>query len=205
MTKPLRVGLTGGIGSGKSTVAGMFTRLGVPVIDADSIAHDIVQSGQPALQAVVSALGPEVLDKKGNLDREYMRILIFHNPEIRHKLESILHPIVYTVIEREYNKISHDYCVIVVPLLVETGAIGKFDRILVIDVPEELQLQRAGMRDAKNTEQIRNIMQVQATRTDRIRVADDIISNSGNIAGLQEQVNRLHQHFLNIVSKRIVC
>ena len=134
-----------------------------------------------------------------------MRILIFHNPEIRHKLESILHPIVYTVIEREYNKISHDYCVIVVPLLVETGAIGKFDRILVIDVPEELQLQRAGMRDAKNTEQIRNIMQVQATRTDRIRVADDIISNSGNIAGLQEQVNRLHQHFLNIVSKRIVC
>jgi dephospho-CoA kinase len=204
MTKPLRIGLTGGIGSGKSTVANMFAKLGVPVIDADVIAHDIVQPGQPALQTIVRIFGADVLDNDGNLNREYMRSLAFHDSDYRQKLESILHPLIYEIIEKEYNKIQYDYCIIVVPLLIETGAINKFDRILIVDVTEELQLQRASKRDLDHKGQIRKIIQIQASRNDRHKVTDDIITNNGSIDCLQVQVDQLHQNYLNIASKPIV-
>jgi dephospho-CoA kinase len=204
MIKPLRVGLTGGIGSGKSTVANMFSKLGVPVIDADVIAHEIVQPGQPALQAIVKEMGADVLDKDGNLNREYMRKLTFHDSDYRQKLESILHPLIYEIIEKEYNKILYDYCIIVVPLLIETGAVNKFDRLLIVDAEEELQLQRASKRDLEHKEQILKIIQIQASRKDRHELADDIITNNGNIDCLLIQVDQLHQLYLNIASKQIV-
>ena len=204
MTPPLRIGLTGGIGSGKSTVANMFAKLGVPVIDADVIAHDIVQPGQPALQAIVRIMGTEVLDANGNLNREYMRTLVFHDSDHRQKLESLLHPLIYEIIEKEYNKIQYGYCIIVVPLLIETGAVNKFDRILIVDVTEELQLQRASKRDLEHKEQIRKIIQIQASRNDRLKVSDDIITNNGSVDCLQVQVDQLHLQYLKIASKPIV-
>lgn len=205
MTKSMRVGLTGGIGSGKSTVADMFSMLGAPVIDADIIAHDLVRPGKPALQAIVDTFGPGALDNNGTLNREYIRTLAFHNSEYRQKLESILHPLVYDMINREYKGIQYAYCIIVVPLLVETNAMKQFDRILVVDMPEELQLKRAGERDSENSEQIGKIIQIQASRSNRLKVADDIITNDGDIACLQEQVNRLHKLFLDIASSMNTC
>jgi dephospho-CoA kinase len=132
-----------------------------------------------------------------------MRKLTFHDSDYRQKLESILHPLIYEIIEKEYNKIQYDYCIIVVPLLIETGAINKFDRILIVDAKEELQLQRASKRDLEHKEQILKIIEIQASRNDRQKLADDIITNNDNIDCLQIQVDQLHQQYLNIASKAI--
>jgi len=200
MTRPLRVALTGGIGCGKSTVADMFAGLGVPVIDSDTIAHELVRAGKPAFHSIVRTFGQDVLNGKGNLDRVYLRTQAFQNPDFRRKLEAILHPLVYETIELEYNRIRYHYCIIVIPLLVETGAAGKFDRILIVDIDEKLQVQRASQRDSARADDIVKIIRVQATRKERVAAADDIITNNGDILDLKKQVTEMHRHYLNITT-----
>jgi dephospho-CoA kinase len=200
MTAKLRVGLTGGIGSGKSTVCKLFSELGVPVIDADAIVRHLVSTGQPALQAINVAFGQEVFTKDGSLNRSVLRELIFKNPAARKELEGILHPLVFEEIERDVKNISYPYCIICIPLLIETQAIVKVDRILVVDSPEDLQIQRASKRDDLSKEEIRKIMQAQTSRKDRLNASDDIIHNESDLSSLGEQIRKLHKKYLKASS-----
>jgi len=198
--KVLRIGLTGGIGSGKSTVSHIFSELGVPVIDADSIAYDLVQPGQPALKEIINLLGHEFLTNDGYLDREHLRSTAFHNNKIRKTLENILHPLVFKEIDNKIVLIKEPYCIICIPLLLETNAINRVDRILVVDLPEQLQFGRASKRDNVELSEILKIVQNQATRDERLNKADDLIHNDRDKEYLHEQVNNLHERYLAIAS-----
>jgi len=205
MNPTLRVGLTGGIGSGKSSVCKLFADLGVPIIDADQIAHELVRPGQPALQAIIETFGEEIVtDYKGNLDRKRLRELIFRDSDSRKKLENILHPLVYDEIEDQLTKITSPYCIICIPLLIETRAINKVDRVLVIDIPEALQIQRACQRDNMDIEDIQKIIRAQTSRDIRLNAADDIIRNDGNLTSLHKQVKDLHKCYTKTAADIIV-
>lgn len=192
----LKIGLTGGIGSGKSTVANYFAALGVPVIDADQIARELVGPGQPALQAIVEAFGPAVLDSAGHLDRARLRAQVFgadpHSGQ-RQLLESILHPLIRAEMQRRAQGMTAPYGLLCIPLLVETGQKDQVARILVVDAPEALQYQRVRQRDnAVLDTEITAILRAQATRQQRLAVADDIIVNDGGLEKLHQQVMALH-------------
>ncbi|ROR29698.1 dephospho-CoA kinase [Inmirania thermothiophila] len=191
----LRVGLTGGIASGKSAVAERFARLGVPVIDTDQVAREVVEPGEPALAAVVEAFGPEVLDRTGRLDRRRMRALVFSDPASRRRLEAILHPAIWARTERRLEGLDAPYAVVVVPLLVETGAQHRFHRILVVDAPERLQLERLVRRDRMDEAAARAMIAAQAPRAARLAAADDVIVNDGPPEALDEAVARLHARY----------
>ena len=198
--KPLRVGLTGGIASGKSTVAGLFAARGVPVIDTDEIARDIVAPGQPALERVVREFGAGVLDAAGQLDRRRMRQLVFSDAATRQRLEAILHPEILAEMERRSARAGGTYQILVIPLLVEGGGDEHVDRILVVDAPPERQLERLLQRDAEHPDQAHAMIAAQARRETRLIQADDVISNDGTLVELEAQVERLHRLYQQLAA-----
>ncbi|WP_031433773.1 dephospho-CoA kinase [Methylomarinum vadi] len=192
----LRIGLTGGIGSGKSTVSKLFQKLGIPVIDADLIAHQIVEPGQPALIQLAQTFGERFLNADGRLNRAELRKLVFSEPAQKKRLEQLLHPLIYRRIEEEIEKLDSPYCILSVPLLLETKMTSLVDRVLVIDCPVETQIERVKNRDGLPNEQIRSIIASQASREERLSCADDVIDNSKPAAQLAEQVKKLHNLYL---------
>ncbi len=197
-----RVALTGGIASGKSTVADSFAALGVPVIDTDVIAREIVEPGQPALAQVVAAFGHDVLGEDGRLDRRRMRERIFGDPRARQQLEAILHPAIRSEMERHSLAAGGPYQVLVIPLLTEGGRRDHVDRVLLVDVPEELQIQRLMLRDRVTHEQAQASLAAQATRAQRLAMADDLIRNTGRVDDVREQVTALHRKYLEMAAAR---
>lgn len=192
----LRIGLTGGLASGKSTVAALFAAKGVPVIDTDLIARDVVRVGTPAHAAVANAFGKSILDPTGAVDRARLRERVFADPHARRQLESILHPHIRAETEDRLARLIAPYCVVVVPLLIETDFDELVDRILVIDAEEALQIERAMRRSGLTSEAVRTILAAQTNRATRRARADDIIENNGDAAGLAPQVDALHQRYL---------
>ena len=198
MGRRLRIGLTGGIASGKSTVAQRFADLGVPVIDADVAARAVVASGTPGLARVIERFGPGVLAQNGELDRRALRDLIFSNPGARHDLETILHPLIRADMERSADQAVGPYVVMAIPLLIEGGPSDRVDRILVIDVDEAVQLRRVMERDGSTAEQARAILASQASRSARLAAADDVLQNAGTVTDLRQAVDRLHERYLRL-------
>jgi dephospho-CoA kinase len=199
--KPLRIGLTGGIASGKSTVADMFADLGVPVIDTDVISREVVAPGEPALAEIREAFGPGVIAADGTLDRAAMRSLVFGDSAARRRLEAILHPKIGKVTREQADAAEGAYQIIVVPLLVESPLRGFVDRVLVVDCDEDTQVTRLLARDTETEEQARRILAAQSSRAERLAIADDVISNDGNLDAVREQVRVLHRRYLVLVSR----
>ena len=198
----LRIGLTGGIASGKSTVERRLAELGVPVINADDSARAVVARGQPGLAAVIARFGNGVLTQDGELDRAAVRNLIFQSPEKRRDLETILHPLIREHMNRQTLAAIGPYLVLSIPLLVEGGASrDRIDRILVVDADESEQLQRLMSRDSVSAEQARSILAAHASRADRLKAADDVLVNSGSVPELRQAVDRLHQRYLEMASR----
>jgi dephospho-CoA kinase len=191
----LIVALTGGIGSGKSAASELFAQRGVPVIDTDHIARELVEPGQPALRAIADTFGREVLRADGSLDRRRLRERVFADPEQRRRLEAILHPRIQDEVTRRVAELDVPYCIVVVPLLMESGTGYAVDRILVVDVPPEIQLERTRARDGISDAQARAILAAQASRAERLAVADDIIDNAGSLEALESQVQALHSKY----------
>jgi len=194
----LRVGLTGGIGSGKSSVAGLFAARGVPVLDADASARRLAEPGQPAYREIVALFGPTVLDTQQRIDRKRLRLRVFDNPTERQRLEAILHPKVRRAMEDEIGDLRAPYCVLVIPLLFETTERFPVDRILVVDCDEQRQIQRATRRDGTNADEIERIIGAQLARAERLRRAQDVISNNSGLAELEGEVERLHRLYLQL-------
>jgi dephospho-CoA kinase len=199
MASRLRIGLTGGIASGKSTVAQRFMELGVPVIDADEAARAVVAPGEPGLAEVVRRFGGGVLGENGELDRRSLRQLIFKDPDSRRDLEAILHPLIRARMEQSASTAAGAYIVLAIPLLIEGGALDRVDRILVVDVDEAVQLQRVMDRDGGTLEQAHAIVASQASRPMRLAAADDVLLNSGTVTDLRLAVDRLHAGYLQMV------
>ena len=191
-----RIALTGGIASGKSTVADFFAARGVPVIDADVIARQVVEPGEPALAAVIAAFGPDILDADGRLDRPRMRERAFADPAARQRLEAILHPAIRAEMERQARAAGGPYQLLVIPLLVEGGRRDHVDRVLVVDVPEATQIERLMRRDGVPRGQAEAALRVQAARDARLALADDVIENTDDLAALEAQVEALHRDYL---------
>lgn len=197
---PLRIGLTGGIASGKTAVAHAFERRGVPVIDTDQLARDVVEPGRPALAAVVAAFGADVLDADGRLDRRRLRARVFADAAERRRLEGILHPAIRAELAARVAAVTAPYVVIGIPLLVENGLQRTVDRVLVVDVPRETQLERLLARDAETPEGAQAILAAQATREARLAVAHDVLTNTGTLAMLDAAVAELHSRYLELAA-----
>jgi dephospho-CoA kinase len=196
---PYVVALTGGIGSGKSSVAEAFARRSVAVIDTDAIAHELTAPGQPATRAIAAAFGPEYLTPEGALDRARMRDRVFADPHARRQLEAILHPRIRTVALARVAAAASPYVVLVVPLLVETGAYrDAAARVLVVDCPEALQIERVIRRSGLAADAVRRIMATQASRGDRLARADEVLVNDGDLAALDAAVEALHRRYLEL-------
>ncbi len=191
-----KVGLTGGIGSGKSTAANLFAARGVLVIDADRAARDAVMPGSPALARIVEEFGPGALDADNSLDRAALREIVFTDPARRRVLESILHPVIIAQMHAEAERASGYYCLLAMPLLLEAHQQHAVDRILVIDCPPELQRERAMSRDGATADEVERIMAAQVPREQRLAAADDIVVNDGDMQHLETQVDMLHQRYL---------
>jgi dephospho-CoA kinase len=200
--KPLRIGLTGGIASGKSTVADMFADLGVPVIDTDIIAREVVQPGQPALEEIREAFGDGIIAADGALDRPAMRAVVFSDEDARRRLEAILHPRIGEATREQADAAGGEYQVIVVPLLVESALRAFVDRVLVVDCDEETQVARLLARDAESETQARRILAAQSSRDERLAIADDIVANDGDFDETREQVLTLHRYYLQEAAAR---
>jgi dephospho-CoA kinase len=206
----LKIGLTGGIGSGKSTVAKVFEQLKIPVIDADEIAHQLVAIGQPALSQIQQEFGTAVYNPDGSLNRKKLGELVFSDPKQKQKLESILHPLVYEAIQAELkhlNQLNKPYCIICIPLIIETNMTHLVDRILVVDCSVETQIERVRKRDNMTIERIQSIIDSQVSRTFRKSQANDLIDNSETDDRLAEEVKKLHNLYLSISTyhDKLVC
>ena len=195
-SRPLRIGLTGGIASGKTTVANFFAELGVPIIDTDIIARDVVAVGAPALDEIRRAFGDSVFSDDGTLDRKAMRRLIFSDCRKRRQLEGILHPRIREATIEQAAAVTYPYMIIVVPLLVESPMREFVDRVLVVDCSEEVQLSRLVSRDADDEEQARSMIAAQAGRQERLSIADDVVRNDGDLEDTQSRVAELHHEYL---------
>ena len=202
MTAPLTVGLTGGIASGKSIVAAMFVSLGVEVIDTDVVAREVVVPGQAGLDAIRAAFGDAVLTPTGELDRGKMRKLVFADLDKRRALEAILHPLIRARTLEKLRSARGPYVLVAVPLLVETDFGKLVDRILVVDCPTDLQIERLMKRDALTAEAALAMIGAQADRAARLQAAHDVIDNSGSIDSTRRQVERLHDHYLALCERR---
>lgn len=192
------LGITGGIGSGKSVVCQLFVKLGIEAIDADQVARWIVAKGKPALEKIINHFGEEVLSADGSLNRAALRHIIFNSAKQRFWLEQLLHPLIRNEICNFLASAASPYAILVSPLLLETNQHQLTNRILVIDVPEPVQIARSMQRDNVTEQQIRAIMQAQLSRKERLAKADDIIVNDQSIEYLQQQVTSLHQHYLQL-------
>lgn len=192
------VGLTGGIGSGKSEVSSRFERLGILVVDADLIAREVVTSGSPALEAIANHFGNRILQLDGNLDRQQLREIIFNSPIEKSWLENLLHPVIRNETIKQLNQGKSIYTILSSPLLLETSQHELVNRVLVVDAEESLQLARASQRDGSDMAQIQKIMTTQMNRTQRCAKADDIIRNHGDIKELDKQIHDLHEYYLNL-------
>jgi dephospho-CoA kinase len=192
------IGLTGGIGSGKSAAASLFSKLGAPIIDADAIARQLVEADEPALAEIGRSFGTDVLTATGELDRAALRRIVFADSAERGRLEAILHPRIRQQIQNEINKVQAPYCIVVIPLLLETGQSDLVDRILVMDVPLATQISRVASRNRLPREEILAIIEAQVSPGTRLAAADDIIENSGGLNELASQVGQLHAKYLEI-------
>jgi dephospho-CoA kinase len=198
MKKILSVALTGGIGTGKSTVTSKFHALGTPIIDSDIISRSIVEPGKPCLDAIIGEFGKNILDLRGEIHRRKLRKIIFNDSEAKKKLENILHPVIYKEIDKEISNIDYAYCIIAIPLLIETRATDRFDRILLIDVTEKKQLLRASKRDKASIKYISETIKNQTSRNQRLHYADDIIDNNNEVEKLDYIVEMLHKKYLRL-------
>ena len=193
------IGLTGGIGSGKSAAASRFAELGAAIVDTDAIARELTAPGGSAVPALRSEFGGEYITADGGLDRARMRRLVFQDPEARKKLEAILHPLIRAESRARIAVADRPYVVVVVPLLLETGAYRDLiDRVLVVDCAEKWQLERATQRSGLSEDEVRAIMAAQLTRAERLARADDVLPNDGSIEDLRQKVNELHSRYVGL-------
>jgi dephospho-CoA kinase len=195
------VAITGGIGSGKSAVSDRFKHLGIKVVDADIASREVVKPGQPALVAIREHFGEKVIQADGGLDRAQLRALVFAKPEERKWLERLLHPLINAYLQRELANAESPYAILVSPLLMETGQSRFAHRILVVDVPEHVQLERTMARDSNSETQVKAIMAAQSSRADRLKIADDVISNDAGLDALDQTVARLHRRYLELAAQ----
>jgi dephospho-CoA kinase len=200
--RPLRIGLTGGVASGKSTVAEMFAELGVPVVDTDVIAREVVEPGTPALDEIRETFGDEVIAADGSLDRTAMRGIVFADDAAREALEAIVHPRIRSETIAQATAAGGEYQLIVVPLLVESPLRSFVDRVLVVDCSEETQVRRLLQRDAGSEDQARRMLAAQASREARLAIADDVIGNEGDLGDTRRQVRQLHENYLEAARGR---
>ena len=197
----LRIGLTGGIASGKSTVAELFASRGVTVLDTDRIAREVVEPGRPALAALVSALGSDILSRDGRLDRALLRRRLFADDATRRTVEGILHPAILAELGRQAAAAPGPYQIVVIPLLVEGDRAGLVDRVLVVDCPEELQIERLMGRDGETRAAALRMLAAQVSREERLATADDVIVNDGPAEDLARQVDLLDRNYRELAAK----
>ncbi|HIF9350753.1 TPA: dephospho-CoA kinase [Photobacterium damselae] len=190
------VGLTGGIGSGKTTVANLFARYGVDLIDADIIARDVVAPNSAGLAAIIDKFGADITLENGELDRAQLRQLIFSKPELKEWLNQLLHPMIRQQMLAQIQASTSPYCLLIVPLMVENNLQALTQRLLVVDVDEQVQIQRTQQRDKVPLEQVKKILASQASRSERLAAADDVITNNDDEQALYSQVEKLHQYYL---------
>ncbi|GAC13167.1 dephospho-CoA kinase [Aliiglaciecola lipolytica] len=192
------IGLTGGIGSGKTAVSNMFAELGIDIIDADIVARQVVEPDSPALHLIEQKFGSESLLADGNLNRQHLRQIVFTDPAKKTWLDNLLHPLIRERMIHQLQQATSAYCILAVPLLIENNMMAMVNRVLVVDVSEDIQLQRAANRDQQSIKQIQSIMANQSNRENRINHADDIINNDGSFESLKTQVEKLHQRYLTL-------
>lgn len=197
-TRAFRVGLTGGIASGKSIASKFFGALGVPIIDTDQVARDVVEPGQPPLERLVERFGESILTPDGHLDRPALRNIVFSDPKARADLEALTHPAIGAAVEARSAAAGGPYQILVIPLLVEKGLGSQLDRVLVVDCDEELQIKRLQARDGSTPEQARAILNAQVSRAARLKAAHDVIQNDGDMSAVREQVGALHARYLEL-------
>jgi dephospho-CoA kinase len=202
LNTPLRIGLTGGIASGKSAVAGMFADLGIPVIDTDVIAREVVAPGQPALDEIRTRFGAHMIEASGHLDRAAMRALVFSDDDARGELEAILHPRIGLETRRQADAAGGPYQLIVVPLLAGSPLRQFVDRVLVVDCDEDTQVQRLMRRDNETAENAQRILAAQASREERLAIADEVIDNGGELEATRAAVSQLDQRYRELAARR---
>jgi dephospho-CoA kinase len=195
MARKFRVGLTGGIASGKSTVANLFVARGASLVDTDLLAREVVAPGSPLLADIVAHFGTGVLQADGTLDRGRLRDKVFTDPAERRWLEALTHPAIRALTDQRCDSATGPYVIVAIPLLVETGGADRFDRVLVVDCDPELQIARLQARDGVSSRAATQMLAAQATREQRLAVADDVILNDGDIATLRDQVEKLHRRY----------
>jgi dephospho-CoA kinase len=200
-SRAYRVGLTGGIASGKSTAAKFFGALGVPIIDTDQLARDVVEPGQPPLERLVERFGAGILTEDGHLDRPALRNIVFSDPMARADLEALTHPAIGAAVEARSAQVGGIYQILVLPLLVEKNLGSQLNRVLVVDCDEELQIRRLQARDGSTLEQARAILNAQASRATRAKAAHDVIKNEGDMSAVRDQVEKLHARYLELAQQ----
>jgi len=194
----LTIGLTGGIGCGKSTVTDLFKKNHVPIVDADEIAHAVVQPYQPALTLLKQSFGEQIITSDGSLDRRRLRELVFNDPVEKKKLENILHPIIYKTMRDQIKNFDFPYGILSIPLLLETNHQDNVDRVLVIDCPETTQIERVKTRDGLDEKMINSIMKTQCSRSFRLQHADDVLNNNTTLKTLGKRVQKLHDFYMQM-------
>ncbi|MGL6627286.1 dephospho-CoA kinase [Aeromonas jandaei] len=197
------VAITGGIGSGKTTIANQFAELGIDVVDADVIAREVVESGTPALAAIADHFGPDIITPDGQLDRRRLREQVFSDPSAKAWLNALLHPLIRSEMQRQCAAARSPYCLLVVPLLVENKLTGLANRVLVVDVDEATQIERTCRRDGVTAEQAKAIIAAQASRSERLTAADDVIENAnGSEMAIKARILTLHETYLAFASQQ---
>ena len=197
-SRVFRVGLTGGIASGKSTAARFFGALGVPILDSDQVAREVVEPGQPPLERLVERFGRGILTPDGHLDRPALRNIVFSDPKARADLENLTHPAIGAALEARSAAAGGPYQILVIPLLVEKNLVAHVDRVLVVDCDQELQIRRLLARDGSTRAQAQAILDAQVSRSARLKAADDVIRNDADMSAVQAQVAALHARYLEL-------
>lgn len=200
MPRRYRVGLTGGIACGKSTVANLFAALGVSIVDTDLLAREVVAPGSPLLAEIARHFGEQVLQKGGSLDRAQLRARVFANPAERQWLEQLTHPAIRDLTDQRCASATGPYVIVAIPLLVETQGAARFDRVLVVDCDPQVQLARLQARDGTTRAEAERMLAAQVSREQRLAAANDVILNNGDIAGLRDQVEKLHRQYKSAAS-----
>lgn len=193
------VGLTGGIGSGKSAVANFFIAEGIFVVDADHLAKEVIEKDTPGFSSIVDLFGSEILDSTGSIDRANLRVQVFNDPKKKDLLESITHPLVRDLMGKRIASAETPYSIIMVPLIYETNSMSAYDRILVVDCDPSLQLKRASLRDDNSEELIQKIINSQCTRNDRLSIANDVIPNNDSLENLKVRSLEMHNFYLGLI------